>query len=173
MATGEKLSDERTIWEGSGGPWAEGPHLYKRKGCYYLLISEGGTHNEHMITAARSKDVWGPYEECPSNPILTSRDTSEYVQYTGHCDMFEDDEHRWWGVCLRVRMGRDERFIMGCETFITPGTWNGDWPTLDRVKTQPAGLEPAAKCLSTAPMVDFLYVRDADLSRYQIDKRGS
>ncbi|MGB5354972.1 MAG: glycoside hydrolase family 43 protein, partial [Woeseia sp.] len=32
------------LWRGAcGGVWAEGPHLYRRDGRYYLLVAEGGT----------------------------------------------------------------------------------------------------------------------------------
>ena len=32
------------LWRGAcQGTWAEGPHIYKKDGWYYLLIAEGGT----------------------------------------------------------------------------------------------------------------------------------
>jgi hypothetical protein len=39
-----------------------------------------------MVTLARSDSPWGPYEPCPSNPILTHRNTQMGVplQGTGH-----------------------------------------------------------------------------------------
>ena len=63
------------MWRGTGGRYPEGPHLYKKDGRYYLLISEGGTEYGHMITIARSASPWGPFEPGPRNPILTHRDT--------------------------------------------------------------------------------------------------
>jgi beta-xylosidase len=103
LHTGKRLSDEKKIWVGTGGPWAEGPHLLSKDGWYYLLISEGGTFAEHMITVARSKDIWGPYEAFEQNPILTARGTDAYIQCTGHCDIFQDTQGNWWVVCLGVR----------------------------------------------------------------------
>ncbi|MBR3404183.1 MAG: glycoside hydrolase family 43 protein [Firmicutes bacterium] len=50
----------------------EGPHLYKKNGYYYLLCAEGGTGYYHSVTLSRAKDIFGPYESCPHNPILTS-----------------------------------------------------------------------------------------------------
>ena len=41
--TGEQLTESRCIWNGTGGRYPEGPHIYKKDGWYYLLISEGGT----------------------------------------------------------------------------------------------------------------------------------
>ncbi|KAL4766766.1 glycosyl hydrolase [Aspergillus nidulans var. acristatus] len=170
LETGSKLSEEKTIWRGTGGIYPEGPHLYKRRGWYYLLISEGGTHDEHMLTMARSRDIWGPYEACPNNPILTAYGTKEYVQCTGHCDVFQDDQQRWWGVCLGIRRGEGQRSIMGRETFLTPGNWDGEWLSLDLVKPDVKGAYPHAKfyfTLSSVPRVDFLYIRDALLENYR------
>lgn len=50
----------------------EGPHLFKHGDYYYLLCAEGGTGYYHCATMARSKDILGPYEPDPLNPILTS-----------------------------------------------------------------------------------------------------
>ena len=174
ITTGEKLSDERTVWRGTGGEWAEGPHVYRRDGWYYLLISEGGTHEGHMVTVARSRDVWGPYEACPDNPILTARGTSEYVQHTGHCDIFEDEDGNWWGVCLGARKDGEGRYVLGRESFLTRVAWDGDWPTFDRVTMNIEGVKRSeGTALSAAPDVDFVYIRDPDLSRYTLSSDGT
>lgn len=170
IETGELLSEEKTIWEGTGGIYPEGPHIYKKDGFYYCMISEGGTHENHMITVARSRDIWGPYEPAPNNPILTARGTDEYIQYTGHCDAFQDKEGQWWGVCLGVRKDQGDRFIMGRETFLTKCKWEeGEWPVFETVTGNPGGLsrqQSAGTGLTTASMVDYLYIRDVDTSRY-------
>ncbi|KAL4891573.1 glycosyl hydrolase [Aspergillus ambiguus] len=171
LVTGTKISEERIIWRGTGGIYPEGPHLYKRKDWYYLLIAEGGTHDGHMVTMARSKDIWGPYEASPNNPILTARGTDEYIQYTGHCDIFEDDNTgRWWCTCLGVRKDSGGRFIMGRETHITPMVWNEEWPVIERVKTSPLGLDMnlISPRLVTKPSVDFVYIRDPVASNYHL-----
>ena len=66
--TGEQLTESRRIWGGTGGRFPEGPHVYKRDGWYYLMISEGGTEYGHKVTIARSRSIEGPYEGCPDNP---------------------------------------------------------------------------------------------------------
>ena len=171
LKTGQKLSDEKTIWGGSGGIYPEGPHMYKSNGWYYLMISEGGTHEGHMITMARSKDIWGSYEPCPNNPILTACGTDEYIRYTGHCDTFQDDKMQWWGTCLGVRKDTGGRFVMGRESFLTRGTWDGDWLSFQRVKLNPEGLarQSDAEALSAVPNVDYLYIRDPDLRNYRME----
>ncbi|OQU94652.1 hypothetical protein CLAIMM_00982 [Cladophialophora immunda] len=170
LQTGQKLSEEKMVWAGTGGVNPEGPHLYKKDGWYYLLISEGGTHEGHMVTVARSRAVFGPYEAFEGNPVLTARGTDEYIQFTGHCDMFQDRAGSWWGVCLGVRKDRAGRFIMGRESFITSGKWpSGGWPSLELVKSNPEGLGlPARTALTAKPMVDFVYIRDAALDDYGI-----
>jgi alpha-N-arabinofuranosidase len=52
------------IWKGALRDviWPEGPHLYHKDGYYYLMIAEGGTGPNHAVTTARSKHVFGPYE---------------------------------------------------------------------------------------------------------------
>nr|WP_201384148.1 glycoside hydrolase family 43 protein [Ktedonobacter sp. SOSP1-52] len=44
LATGEQLTETRTIWAGTGGRWPEGPHLYHLGEYYYLMIAEGELH---------------------------------------------------------------------------------------------------------------------------------
>lgn len=169
IKTGKKLSEEKTIWKGTGGIYPEGPHMYKKDGWYYVMISEGGTHENHMITVARSKNVWGPFEANPKNPILTARGTDEYIQYTGHCDCFQDKQGEWWGVCLGVRKDKEGRFIMGRETFLTKCSWpEGDWPVFERVPNNPGGLTRSGSGtgITAAPMVDYIYFRDVELSRF-------
>ncbi|CAK7198476.1 hypothetical protein SEUCBS139899_001137 [Sporothrix eucalyptigena] len=176
LATGAALSEERLLWGGTGGIYPEGPHMYKRHGYYYLLISEGGTHEGHMITTARSQDIWGPYEACPHNPVLTAKGTDEYIRYTGHCDVLEDDQGQWWGVCLGVRKDAGGRFIMGRESFLTRGQWDGDWLSLERVKSNPSGLVRISgdgPLATTTPNIDFLYIRDAHLDNYKLNEDGS
>lgn len=179
LQTGKKLSEEKVIWDGTGGIYPEGPHMYKKDSWYYIVISEGGTHAGHMITVARSKDIWGPYEAFAKNPILTARGTEEYIQYTGHSDIFQDQQGQWWGVCLGVRKAGD-RYTMGRETFLTSGEWaEGEWPKLTQVKLNPSlpggkemlrleGQEP----LTAVPMVDYIYIRDAKLDDHKFLSDG-
>ena len=90
--TGEQLSESKALWTGTGGRYPEAPHIYKKDGWYYLLISEGGTEMGHKVTIARSKNIDGPYSPNPSNPILTHIDQqaqSNPIQGTGHADLVQ------------------------------------------------------------------------------------
>ncbi|KAJ4330645.1 hypothetical protein N0V87_009830 [Didymella glomerata] len=169
-ATGEKLSEETQLWSGTGGIYPEGPHIYLRNGFYYLMISEGGTYEDHSIVMARSRSILGPYEPCPENPILSATGTNEYVQCTGHCEAFEDKNGEWWGVCLGIRMAEKQLYGLGRETYLVKGHWNSDgWLKFDLAKTNLSvpGVElRVAEKLDASAGSDLLYIRDPDLSRY-------
>ncbi|SET34873.1 glycoside hydrolase family 43 protein [[Clostridium] polysaccharolyticum] len=128
--TGEILGEKQYIWEGSGGSNPEGPHIYKKDGWYYLLISEGGTEYGHMITMARSEKIAGPYVACEKNPVLTNRSLDTPVKAVGHADLVDDADGNWWAVCLGIRpLGYPFRHNLGRETMLVPVTWeSGEWP---------------------------------------------
>ena len=121
------LTGERHfLWRGAcGGVWAEGPHLYKRDGRYYLLVAEGGTSFNHAVVVAVSDRITGPYQSNPRNPILTSRHLSydHWVNSTGHADLFELPDGRWYLVTLGIRGDVNRRSNMGRETHLVPVTW--------------------------------------------------
>lgn len=125
-----RLTGERVIlWGGSGGAYAEGPHLYRKDGWYYLLISEGGTERCHMLTMARSKNIKGPYEACPHNPVMTNRSLGLALESVGHADVVQDQHGSWWAVCLGTRpLGYPPRHNLGRETMLVPVDWEGEWP---------------------------------------------
>lgn len=62
----------KNIFRGTDIGLTEGPHLYKRNGWYYLITAEGGTSYAHAVTLARSRNIEGPYEVHPQNPLMTS-----------------------------------------------------------------------------------------------------
>lgn len=134
LKTGELLTEYKLIWEGTGGRYPEGPHLYKIGDMYYLMISEGGTEMGHFVTMARSDNPWGPFEECPHNPILTNRNEpfNNPVQNSGHADLVQDPDGKWWMVHLAVR-NVNKHHHLGRETFLLPVDWNEEgWPVINR-----------------------------------------
>ena len=62
----------RMWWGGTDRGCIEAPHLTKRNGFYYIMCAEGGTGYNHCVTMGRARQVWGPYEHDPKNPIVTS-----------------------------------------------------------------------------------------------------
>lgn len=121
------LTGERYyLWRGAcGGTWVEGPHLYKRDGRYYLLVAEGGTSLHHAVMVAVSDHITGPYLSNPRNPILTSRHLSydHWVNSTGHGDLVELPDGRWYMVALGIRGDEERTSNMGRETHLIPVVW--------------------------------------------------
>ena len=133
--TGEQLTESRRIWNGTGGRHPEGPHIYKKDGWYYLLISEGGTEYGHKVTIARSRHIEGPYDSNPANPILTHiNKNAQYnpIQGTGHADLVQAADSSWWMVCLAFRPQSGSHHLLGRETFLAPVRWDdGAWPVVN------------------------------------------
>lgn len=131
---GELVGPETVIWTRTQlhAVWAEGPHLYHRDGWFYLLTAEGGTSFEHSVMIARSRQVEGPYEPCPRNPVLTHRHLGHgaEVQNVGHADLFEGDDWQWWMVVLASRPIAGHH-ILGRETHLVGVTWEDGWPVVN------------------------------------------
>ena len=122
-----KLVGERNyLWRGAcGGVWVEGPHMYKRDGRYYLMVAEGGTSFNHAVMIAVSDDIKGPYFSNPRNPILSTRHLTYdfWVNSTGHADLIELADGRWYMVALGIRGDVNRRSNMGRETHLIPVQW--------------------------------------------------
>ncbi len=115
--------------------WLEGPHIYKKEGYYYLLSAEGGTSIDHSVVIFRSKNIWGPYETNPNNPILTQRgldpDRCYPVTNAGHADLFQTPQGDWYATFLACRpYDNQNTYNIGRETFMLPVKWEGEWPVI-------------------------------------------
>lgn len=113
--------------------WPEGPHIYKKDGWYYLMISEAGTGHYHAISIARSKSLFEPFEGYPCNPIMTHRHLgSGYpIVNVGHPDIVETQNGEWWMVLLASRPYGGYRRNLGRETFLVPFIWENGWPVIN------------------------------------------
>jgi alpha-N-arabinofuranosidase len=133
-STGEILEPMRVIWEGTGGIWPEGAHVYAMRGRYYLFAAEGGTAYGHSEVVARGPTPHGPFQAYSGNPILGHGVRRDHpIQATGHADVVELDDGSVWAVFLGIRPQPGEhggRFHhLGRETFLAPVHWSADgWP---------------------------------------------
>ena len=122
----------KNIFQGTKIGLVEGPHIYKRNGYYYLLTAEGGTYYKHAVTMARSKNILGPYEADPSNPLLTSAGKPELeLQRAGHGSLVETQKGDWFlaHLCGRPIKSKTEpklRCMLGRETAIQKCAWTND-----------------------------------------------
>ena len=128
--TGEK----KNVWNGAmkGIHWPEGPHLYKIGDYYYIIHAEGGTGPEHAICCARSKTVFGPYENNFKNPIFTHRHLGKRypIKYVGHGDLFQAANGEYFMVMLAVRPTKGLT-TMGRETFLARVYFEDEWPLVN------------------------------------------
>lgn len=170
--TGQLLSETIEIWSGWAKYDTEGPHIYKVKEYFYLLAAEGGTFEHHMLTVARSKDIWGPYESWDQNPIMTADGTDEYIQNIGHGSLFQDGDGRWWAAVLGVRKQPNGTLGLGRESFLSPVDWpEGGWPTVRQprmgFKREAVQSLNPSKPLQAPSHIEDLYIRDHDEENYQ------
>ncbi len=140
---GRLIGAPRKIWEGSSIGITEGPHLLRREGWVYLITAEGGTSERHAVSVARSRDLHGPYELHPENPLLTSyQDENRVLWSAGHGSLVETAGGDWFmaHLCQRPlqRPGRlvldrevNKSVPLGRETALQAIAWREDgWPVL-------------------------------------------
>ena len=188
IKTGKRLSEIKTLWNGSGGSYVEGPHIYKKDGYYYLLTAEGGTAYGHTVAIGRSKSVWGPFESGLHNPILTNRMSYSPLQGTGHADIVQATDSSWWMVHLAFRPAIDGIHFIGRETCLTPVEWKtGEWPIVNgngqseiiNTKTPPNYNAQIPQPFDTTVVTDFdqpigfewLYLRNPNPLNYSTTER--
>ncbi|KAJ9130888.1 Arabinanase/levansucrase/invertase [Coniochaeta hoffmannii] len=140
LATGRTLTPPVVIRSSPHGI-AEGSHILRRGGWYYLFTAEGGTEAGHQEWVFRSrKGPLGPWEG--TGKPLWYNGPDEEVQRTGHADVFEDGEGRWWAVLLGVRPVKVQgasgtRWLepqLGRESFLVKVDWVDDWPVFNEGK---------------------------------------
>ena len=115
--------------------WIEGPHLYKKDGRYYLMCAEGGTGDWHSEVIFVSDKPTGPFVPATNNPILTQRyfvkDRANKIDWTGHADLVDTPDGKYYAVFLGVRPNEKLRVNTGRETFMLPVDWSGEFPVFE------------------------------------------
>ncbi|WP_157524865.1 glycoside hydrolase family 43 protein [Microbacterium yannicii] len=136
LETGRLLEPHYPVWQGSGMPMAEGPHLYRIGDYWYVMLAEGGTERGHCVTVARGQSPRGPFESCDWNPVFTHRSTSHPVQNVGHADLVQTPDGGWAAVYLGARpRGSTPGFhVLGRETFLAGVDWVDGWPVFDEAR---------------------------------------
>lgn len=186
IATGKKLTPSVCIWQGSGGRYLEGPHLYRINGEYYLMAAEGGTEYGHMVTYARSKSVKGPFENYPKNPVLTNRNKApEILQGIGHGDLIQDKDGNWNILCLGFRQIHlwQPYHTLGREVFLIPVQFDasgwftaGSDGTADWEYEFPGDFVQERKQLYTFENtdwnIDWAYLRHPVTKNYELENHG-
>lgn len=82
-----KVIKEKEI-EGRFFDYSEGSFLFYKDGWYYMMYSGGRCETENYnVNCSRSKNIWGPYEDAPNNPILEKKAESQ-IFGPGHNSIF-------------------------------------------------------------------------------------
>lgn len=104
----------------------EGPKLIRRGEWFYLVTAVGGTAGPvtgHMVIAARSKSIHGPWEHCPRNPLVRTVGTAEPWWSRGHASLVEGPGGDWW----MVYHGYENGFrTLGRQALLEPIEWTDD-----------------------------------------------
>lgn len=104
----------------------EGPKIFRRGDWFYLVSAVGGTAGpvtSHMITVARSKSIFGPWEYDPKNPVVHTASVAEPWWSRGHASVVEGPAGDWW----MVYHGYENGFrTLGRQTLLEPIEWTED-----------------------------------------------
>jgi beta-xylosidase len=104
----------------------EGPKILSRGGYYYMVLAEGGTAGpptSHMVVAARSKALEGPWENSPYNPIIRTKSDTERWWSKGHATLVEGPGGKWYAVYHAYENGF---YDLGRQTLLEPIEWTAD-----------------------------------------------
>ena len=104
----------------------EGPKLVRHGGWFYLISAVGGTAGPptgHMVIAARSRTLKGPWENCPHNPLVRTVDTAEKWWSRGHASLVEAPDGSWWSLYHGYENGF---WTLGRQALLDPVRWTED-----------------------------------------------
>ena len=80
----------------------EGPKVFRKGEYFYLVTAVGGTAGPptgHMVIAARSRSLGGPWEDAPNNPQVRTNNAAEKWWSRGHASLIEGPRAgEWWTV---------------------------------------------------------------------------
>jgi beta-xylosidase len=109
----------------------EGPKIVRHGRFFYLITAVGGTAGPptgHMVIAARSKSINGPWEHCPHNPLVHTSSAMEKWWSRGHASLVEGPDGSWWSVYHGYENGY---WTLGRQTLLDPVEWTSDgWPRM-------------------------------------------
>ncbi|MBB6250389.1 family 43 glycosylhydrolase [Nitrospirillum iridis] len=109
----------------------EGPKIHRHGGWFHMLTAVGGTAGPptgHMVIAARSRSIHGPWENCPHNPLVHTRTKAEKWWSRGHASLVEGPDGDWWAVYHGYENGY---WTLGRQALLDPVEWTADgWPRM-------------------------------------------
>src|SRR5262245_18805798 len=104
----------------------EGPKITRHGEYFYLITAVGGTAGPptgHMVIAARSKSIHGPWEHHPKNPLVRTQHRDEKWWSRGHATLVEGPTGDWWSVYHGYENGY---YTLGRQALLAPVRWTRD-----------------------------------------------
>lgn len=104
----------------------EGPKIHRHGDWFYMITAVGGTAGPptgHMVIAARSRSIHGPWEQCPANPLVRTTSVDEKWWSRGHASLVEAPDGSWWSVYHGFENGF---WTLGRQTLLDPIEWTRD-----------------------------------------------
>ncbi|MDP3907963.1 family 43 glycosylhydrolase [Novosphingobium sp.] len=104
----------------------EGPKIHRRGGWFYLVTAVGGTAGPptgHMVIAARSRSIHGPWQQHPGNPLVRTQSAGEAWWSRGHASLVEAPDGSWWSLYHGYEAGF---WTLGRQCLLDPVEWTAD-----------------------------------------------
>jgi len=104
----------------------EGPKIHRHGDWFYMITAVGGTGGPptgHMVIAARSRSIHGPWENCPRNPLVRTVSVAEKWWSRGHASLVEAPDGSWWSVYHGYENGY---WTLGRQALLDPVEWTKD-----------------------------------------------
>ncbi|WP_435303381.1 family 43 glycosylhydrolase [Novosphingobium humi] len=109
----------------------EGPKILRHGDYFHMLTAVGGTAGPptgHMVIAARSRSIHGPWEHHPGNPLVRTVSDKEAWWCRGHASLVDAPDGSWWAVYHGYRAGF---WTLGRQCLLDSVVWGGDgWPRM-------------------------------------------
>jgi xylan 1,4-beta-xylosidase len=112
-------------WEVEGFA-PEGPKIHRRGDWFYMLTAVGGTAGPptgHMVIAARSRSIHGPWQHHPGNPLVRSASAREAWWSRGHASLVEAPDGSWYSLYHGFEAGY---WTLGRQCLLDPVKWTAD-----------------------------------------------
>lgn len=112
-------------WDSEGFA-PEGPKVMRHGDWFYMLLAVGGTAGPptgHMVIAARSRTIDGPWEHHPRNPLVRTASSAEQWWSRGHATLVEGPAGDWWAVYHGYENGF---WTLGRQCLLAPVRWTAD-----------------------------------------------
>jgi xylan 1,4-beta-xylosidase len=107
-------------------PCMEGWNGFYKDGYYYLTAAQGGTSGPatgHMVVAARAKEMTGPWENSPYNPIIHTFTPDEPFSAQGNGRLIDTPEGEWYMMYHAYQKGH---YNLGRRILLLPIEWTPD-----------------------------------------------